>query len=181
MAFALSQKICAFLVDKKLISKKDLDKARQKFNREGGSLGDILLKMTAISKEDLFAAISESIPFPPIKLARLKIEKEILELIPEKVSRLYQILPVSCIGNQLTVAMVDPLNIFALDDLKILTRLDVSPVIASGDDMAEAIRKHYEKSADEEINEIVSGIKSCLLYTSPSPRDGLLSRMPSSA
>jgi len=176
MAFALSQKICALLVDKKLISKKDLDKARQKFTKEGGRLGDILLKMNAISKEDLFAAISESIPFLPIKLARLKIEKKILNLIPEKVSRLYQILPVSCIGNQLTVAMVDPLNIFALDDLKILTHLNVSPVIASGDDMAEAIRKHYEKSADEEINEIVRGIKSVEMEMIPEKREEDISR-----
>ncbi|MBL7072286.1 MAG: Flp pilus assembly complex ATPase component TadA [Candidatus Omnitrophica bacterium] len=160
MAFALGEKICVFLLSKKLVSKNDLNKAKQKFSKEGGNLGDILIEMNVISKEDLFAAITETIPFPPIKLVRLKIEKKILELIPEKVSRMYQILPVSRIGKQLTVAMVDPLNIFALDDLKILTHLNISPVIASADDMVEAIRKHYEKSADEEINEIVKGIKS---------------------
>lgn len=160
MDFALGEKICVFLLNKKLVSKNDLNRAKQKFSKEGGNLGDILIEMNVISKEDLFEAITETIPFPPIKLVRLKIEKKILEIIPEKVSRMYQILPVSCIGKQLTVAMVDPLNIFTLDDLKVLTHLNISPVIASADDMADAIRKHYEKSADEEINEIVKGIKS---------------------
>jgi len=130
MAFTLGEKICDFLINKKLISNGDLKKAKREFSKKGGNLGEILIEMNAISKENLFAAITENISFPPIKLARLKIEREILDLIPEKISRMYQILPVSRVGKQLTVAMVDPLNIFALDDLKVLTHLNISPVIA---------------------------------------------------
>ncbi|MFH1395352.1 MAG: ATPase, T2SS/T4P/T4SS family [Candidatus Omnitrophota bacterium] len=160
MALALTKKICELLINKKLITKEVLEKARKTFAAEGGSLGDILVKMKAVSKEDLFTSITESLEFPPIQLIRFKIDKDILALIPEKISRLYQILPVSRIGDQLTVAMVDPLNIVALDDLKIMTHLNITPVIASEDDMQQAIRRHYEKSADEEISAIINGIKT---------------------
>ena len=175
MAFTLGEKICDFLINKKLISNGDLKKAKREFSKKGGNLGEILIEMNAISKENLFAAITENISFPPIKLARLKIEKEILDLIPEKISRMYQILPVSRVGKQLTVAMVDPLNIFALDDLKVLTHLNISPVIASADDMTESIRKHYEKSADEEINELVKGIKSAHIEMVAEEKEGEIS------
>ncbi|MFH1309203.1 MAG: ATPase, T2SS/T4P/T4SS family [Candidatus Omnitrophota bacterium] len=160
MTTALTKKICDILVDKKFITKEDLEKARKTFSAEGGSLGEILVKMKAVSKKDLFSAISESLGFPPIQLTRFKIDKDVLALIPEKTSRLYQILPVSRIGNQLTVAMVDPLNVVALDDLKIMTHLDIRPIIAAEEDMEQAIQRHYEKSADEELTEIINGIKS---------------------
>lgn len=159
MVLSLTKKICDLLISKKLVSEEDLQEARKRCAEKGGSLSDILVQTRTVSKEDLLTAISESLGFPPIKLSSLRINEEILKLIPERISRSYQILPISRTGHRLTVAMVDPLNIFALDDLKILTNLDISPVIASEDDMKEAIRTYYEKAADEEISSIVRGIK----------------------
>ncbi|MFC1644160.1 GspE/PulE family protein [Candidatus Omnitrophota bacterium] len=160
MVLSLTKKICDLLIEKKLVSEDDLKKARQINSEKGGSLSDILVKMNVVSKDDLLTTLSEGLGFPPVDLSRLRIDDDTLKLIPKRVAQMYQILPISHTGRRLTVAMVDPLNILALDDLKILTQLDISPVIASEDDIKEAIRKYYEKSADEEISAIVEDIKS---------------------
>jgi len=160
MVLSLTKKICDLLVAKKLVSEDDLNKARKLCVEQGGNLGGVLVKMNAVSKDDLLITLSEGLGFPPINLSRFSIDDDTLELIPKKIVFSYQILPVSRVGNQLTVAMVDPLNIFALDDLKIVTHMDIVPVIAAEDDMREAISRNYEKSADEEISEIVDDIKS---------------------
>ena len=160
MVLSLTKKICDLLVSKKLVSEEDLSKARKVCAEKGGSLSEILVGMKVVSKDDLMIVLSESLGFPLIRLSSFKIDTDLLRLIPKKISVAYQILPVSRIGKQLTVAMVDPLNIFALDDLKIVTNLDISPVIADEDEMKESIRKYFEKSVDEEISAIVDDIES---------------------
>jgi len=160
MGLLLAEKIFGVLLKKKLVSEEALNKARKICAEKGGSLSDILVKMNVVSKDDLLTTLSEEIGILPVKLSRFKIEKELLELIPEKILLSYQILPISRAGNQLTVAMVDPLNIFALDDLKIITNMAISPVIAAEDDMKEALQKYFEKSAGEEISDIVGGMES---------------------
>lgn len=160
MAVALTKKICDILIKKKFVSEKELDKARKICAEKGGSLSDILVDMGAVSKEELLALLIEELGFPPVKLSCLKVEDDVINLIPKKVAAAYQILPISRVGGQLTVAMVDPLNIFAIDDLKLVTNLVISPVISSEEDMKEAFQKYYEKSADEKLEKIVGDIES---------------------
>ncbi|MDD5634466.1 MAG: ATPase, T2SS/T4P/T4SS family [Candidatus Omnitrophica bacterium] len=175
MTFLLTKKICDLLITRKLITEENLNKARETCKDRGGSLSDILVKMGAVSKEDLITVLSEELGFAPINLSRYKIDDELLKTIPKKISFSYQMLPVSRIEKQLTVAMVDPLNIFALDDLKIATNLDIVPVIADEDDMKDALRRYYEKSADEEISEIVGSIESGEMKTVAEAEDILSS------
>ncbi len=155
MARSLTEKIYDLLIEKKLVSEEDLKKARDVYTKKGGSLSDILVKMNVVSKDDLLTTLSEGLGFPPVNLSRVKISDETLKLIPRRIAMLYRILPISRIGEMLTVAMVDPLNVLALDDVKAITKLDISPVIAAEDDMEEAITRYYERSADEQISEIV--------------------------
>ncbi len=160
MPLSLTKKICDLLLKKGLITKEDLKKAEEACTKKGGNIGDTLVEMHALSRDDLLTALSEELGFPPVKLSSLKIEDEVLALIPKKTALEEGILPISRIGKQLTVAMVDPLNIFVLDDIKIMTKLNVSPVIAAEDEMKDALRQYYEKSADEEISAIVDDIES---------------------
>ncbi|MEA3489195.1 MAG: ATPase, T2SS/T4P/T4SS family [Candidatus Omnitrophota bacterium] len=160
MALSLTKKICDLLIKKELVSEEDLKKARQIYSEKGGNLSDILVKMNVVTKKGLLTVLSEGLGFPPIDLSRLRLDEDTLKLIPKRVSKLYQILPVSKVGKLLTVAMVDPLNILALDDLKIMTNLDISPIIAAEDDMREAIQRFHEKSADEAISAIVDDMES---------------------
>jgi len=175
MAFSLTKKICDLLIKKKLVSEEDLKAARKIYSEKGGNLSDILVKMNVVSRKDLLTVLSEGLGFPPIDLSRLSIDDPTLRLIPKRVSELYQILPVSKIGKLLTVAMVDPLNILALDDLKIMTNLDVSPIIAAEDDMKEAIRRCHEKSADETISAIVDDMESARMEMITEEEDTLTS------
>ncbi|MCK5450184.1 MAG: Flp pilus assembly complex ATPase component TadA, partial [Candidatus Omnitrophica bacterium] len=160
MAVALTKKICDILVKKKLVALKDLKRAGEICAEKGGNLSDILVEMGVVSKENLLGTISEEFGFPPIKLSSFSIDPAILSVIPRKITENYKILPISRTEKQLTVAMVDPLNIVALDDLKVLTHLNISPVIASEEEMDEAIEKYYAKSTDEKINMIVDDMKS---------------------
>jgi type IV pilus assembly protein PilB len=160
MALTLTKKTCDLLVQRKVLSEEDLNKAREIHAQRGGSLGEILIQTGAVKKEDLLTLFSQEIGIPPLDLTRLKVDEEIIALIPKRIAASYHALPVSRTGRQLTVAMVDPLNVFALDDLKVMTNLEISPVIVTEDDMRDAIQRYYEASADEEISEIVDDIKS---------------------
>ena len=106
------------LVGGNIVKKKDLDKALDIQKRSGGSLGRILVDQGFITNKALMVAVSEQLDIPPIDLSKYKIDKELLKLIPEKVARQYSVLPLSKIGNVLTVVISDPLNVFAIDDIK---------------------------------------------------------------
>lgn len=160
MALSLTDKIYEVLISKKLVSEADIAKAKELYVKEGGNLSEILVRMKVVSKSDLLAAISEGLGFPAISLSRFKIDPETLKVVPKRMVTFHKVLPLSRIGKFLTVAMVDPLNIFAMDDLKTITGMDISPVIAAEDDIDEAIRGYFEKPAEEEISSIVDDIKS---------------------
>jgi type IV pilus assembly protein PilB len=160
MGLSLNDKIYELLVEKKLITGSDLMKAKEVYAKEGGNLSDVLVKMKAISRQDLLGAVSEGLDIPPINLSRLKVDPDTLKVIPRKMASSHRMLPISRMGKFLTVAMVDPLNIFAIDDLKTITGMSVAPVLVSEEDISDAIRKYYDKPADEEISAIVDDIKS---------------------
>jgi len=160
MAISLTQKIYDILIKKGLVSREDLDKARNISRETGGNLGEVLIKMDLVSRQDLLMVMSLGLGYPPIDLSRVKIPEDVLKMIPQRTSLTYQVLPLSRVGHLLTVAMVDPLNIFAMDDLRALTHMDISPVIADEQDMRESLQKYFEKSANEEISEIVEDIES---------------------
>lgn len=160
MTLPLSDKICNLLIEKKLITKDDLKKAKETSKQKGESLGSVLVKMHSVSKDDLLSAASEDLGCPPLRLSNYKIDEDILAIIPKRITTQYQLLPISRIEKQLTVAMVDPMNVVAIDDIKAMTKLEISPVITTEEDMKEAQKKCYEKAADEEISSIVEDIKS---------------------
>ncbi len=175
MTSAISGKVYDLLIKKGLVSEEDLKKAREVCSKEGGKLSDILVRMGVVSKDDLLTALSEGLGFPLIDLSRFRIPDETLNLIPKKIALQYQILPVSRIGHLLTIAMVDPLNIFALDDIKAITKMKISPVLAGEDDIREALSKCYEKSADQAINEIVDNIETASMEMVSEKDEGISS------
>src|SRR3989338_4206006 len=103
----LKEKLTKILIDKNLIKEKDLEEARSIQKEKGGSLGNILVGLGIISKNDLMVALSQGLGIPPINLSRYKIDPTVIKLIPEKIARHYKILPVSKIHDTLTIAMAD--------------------------------------------------------------------------
>jgi type IV pilus assembly protein PilB len=107
----------------------------------GLSLPTMLVSKGYLSEEDLVVTLSEQLGIPHIRVAHYSIPKEVLAEVPESLARQYQMLPVSVTGDVLTLAMVDPLNIMALDDLRMLTSYEIEPVVAVASELQDAINR----------------------------------------
>ena len=146
MVESFKDKLASVLIKGKHIKEQDLEKALEIQRKSGGSLGKILVDNGFVSEKELMVAMSQQLNIPPINLSKYTIDKSLSDLIPEKIARQYYLIPVSKIGKVLTVAMSDPLNLFAIDDLKMLTKYQIDPVIATENDVKEAINNSLIKS-----------------------------------
>ncbi|MFA4981197.1 MAG: GspE/PulE family protein [Candidatus Omnitrophota bacterium] len=152
-------KLIDLLVNGKMVKQKDLDRALEIQKKSGGSLGKILIGNGFVSEKDLMVVMSRQLNMPPIDLTKYKIDKSLIPLIPEKMARQYSIIPVSKIGGVLTIAMSDPLNILAIDDIKMLTHFQIDPVIATENDIMQGIHNYYGGHA-QEITKLLEEVSS---------------------
>lgn len=155
MTASLKERLAKVLADGHLVKKQDLDKALEIQKKSGGSLGKILVDQGFITHKALMVAVSEQLGIPPIDLSKYKIGNEILKLIPEKVARQYSVLPFSKIGNVLTIVISDPLNVLAIDDIKMMTHLKVDIAIAPENEIKETINSYYGATAHTHTQEII--------------------------
>lgn len=154
MSKSLRDRLNQVLLQHRLVTEKDLKRAMEIQDREGGSLGGILVKEGIVNEKDLMSVMSNTFNIPAINLSRYKIEEECVSLIPEKMARQYRVIAICKLANTLIVAMADPLNIFAIDDLKMFTKLNIEPVLSSERDILQAIDRIYV-SEDKPLSEIV--------------------------
>ncbi len=157
--FSLKERLQQILISENLISKEDLDKALAEQTENGGELSRILIRMKLVSEDDLTHALSQGLGIPPIDISRMKIDPAVLKIIPKDLAVKYQIMPISKMGQNLTLAMADPLNIFTIDNIKILTGLNITPLIAKSSQMAETIQKYYSTTSDETLEKIIQDIR----------------------
>src|SRR5678816_4737518 len=148
----LSRRLGDLLVREGLIDQEQLQRALAEQRSTSEKLGSILVRLNLISDDQLIAFLSKQYGIPSIQLSQLDIDADVLKLVPSQIARKYEVLPIQRSGNQLTLAMADPTNVFAVDDVGFMTNLQVVPVVAAQG----AIRKAIDRD--------------CLLYTSPSPR-----------
>lgn len=175
---SLKEKLIKVFIDKKLLKKADLEKALDAQREKGGSLSDILVNMGMISRNDLMVALSHELGIPPINLSRYKVDPNVIKLIPKKIAKRYQIVPISKMGDTLVVAMVDPLNVFAIDDIKAITGFNISPIITADRDIKDAIAQYYEESACVAIEKIVDDMKESAVMSALEDR-GMETQEPS--
>ena len=142
MAIKLGQ----LLVSNNIIKEEQLEEALELQKKEGGRVGTNLIKMGFLTDEVLVEFLSEQYGVPAVSLSQMDVEESITKLVPYDIAYKYQIFPVSRDGATLTIAMTDPSNVFAIDDVKFMTGYEVKPVIASETAIKEAITKHYEQS-----------------------------------
>lgn len=159
MPIALKEKLTKILIDKKVIREADLEKALALQREKGGSLSDIFVNLGLVSKSDLMVILSQELGIPPINLSRFKIDSTLIKLIPKRIAKNYKILPISKMGDTLMIAMADPLNIFAIDEIKTLTGFKISPVITTDKDIRDAVEQYYGDSTYAAIEKIVDGMK----------------------
>ena len=139
----MSAKLGDILVRENLITTQQLKEVLEYQRINGGRLGTNLVKLGMISDEVITAVLSRQYGVPSINLDLFHIEPEVIRLISQDVALKYSILPISKMGAALTLAMADPTNVFAIDDVKFMTNLNVEPVIASETSIHVAIGKYY--------------------------------------
>ncbi len=147
----MSAKLGEILVRENLVTPQQLREALDYQRASGGRLGSNLVKLGMISDDVVTAVLSRQYGVPSINLDLFSIESEVIKLISQEVALKYTILPISKVGATLTLAMADPTNVFAMDDIKFMTGLNVEPVIASEASIQMAIGKYYSGSTQIDI------------------------------
>ncbi|HQP92036.1 MAG TPA: ATPase, T2SS/T4P/T4SS family, partial [Candidatus Omnitrophota bacterium] len=152
----LKKKLTDILLEAKILSTQDLEKAVKIHADSGGNLKDVLIREGFVKEKELIAALSRELFIPYLDLPKFKVDSSIIQTIPEKVARQYKVVPISKIGNVLTVALSDPLNIFAVDDLKVITGSEIDIVLAGEKDIIKVLDKFFSASAQtEDISTLV--------------------------
>ncbi len=134
------------LVKATLITKEQLAKALQQQETSGGRIGTNLVKLGFISEDDITSFLSRQYGVPSINLSHFEIDTAVIKLIPSEIAQKHQVIPINRTGSVLTVAMADPSNIFAIDDMKFMTGFKVEPVVASETSIKNAINKYYDSA-----------------------------------
>jgi len=137
------ERLTELLVTQGILSKERLQEAFEIQKKKAVSLREVLLKEGFVDEAKLISVLSESLYIPTLNLSNYRIDTSLAEVVPERMSRQYHLVPISRIGDNLTVAMADPLNIFALDDLRLFTGHKIEPVIALEKDILLAINNVY--------------------------------------
>ncbi len=132
------------LVKAKIITEDQLKKALEEQSKAGGRLGYNLAKLNILEETEIVSFLSKQYGVPSINLSEFEVGPEVLKLVPGKTAKKYQMVPISRTGGTLTLAMADPTNVFALDDIKFMTGYNVEPVVASETSIEDAIMKYYE-------------------------------------
>jgi type IV pilus assembly protein PilB len=127
--------------------------------KNGGRLGTCLVKLGLVSDDDITAVLSRQYGVPSINLKFYEVDPAVIKLIPQETAIRYQIVPLSRVGSTLTIAMTDPTNVFAMDDIKFMTGFNVEPVVASETAISEAIHKFYgEVESVEELDKVMKDL-----------------------
>src|SRR5258706_2979244 len=143
------------LVREKLISLAQLRAAQEEQQKTGNNLGYTLAKLGYISDAEITSFLSQQYRVPTINLEEFEIDADIIKLVSKEQCEKHKVLPVSRAGNSLVVAMADPTNLNAIDDLKFLTGFNIEPVIASESAILGAVERYY--NIGPSYDEVLSG------------------------
>src|SRR5580658_4366955 len=149
-SFYMSSRLGEILIKESLITSDQLRQALEHQKANGGRLGTCLMKLGFITDDEITGVLSRQYGVPSINLKYYEVDAAVVKLIPQDTAIRYQIVPLSRVGSTLTIAMTDPTNVFAMDDIKFMTGFNVEPVVASETAIAEAISKFYGATQSEE-------------------------------
>ena len=140
----MAVRIGELLLKEKRITPAQLQEALNYQKSNGGKLGMNLVKLGFVTDEEITSLLSKQYGVPSINLNQFEIDAAVIKLIPAETANKYQIVPLSRSGATLTIAITDPTNVFAMDDIKFMTGYNVEPVVASETAVTEAIQRYYK-------------------------------------
>jgi len=157
----VNRRLGDLLVADGLLTQDQLHKALGEQKGSTEKLGSILIRLGFINEEQLIGFLSRQYGVPSITLSQLEIDPEVLKLVPAAIAKKYEVLPVRKMGNSLALAMADPTNVFALDDISFMTNLQVLPLVASQTAIKKSIDRNYE-SKTEAITSVMQDMSADL-------------------
>jgi type IV pilus assembly protein PilB len=157
----VSRRLGDLLVREGLLSQEQLARALAEQKGSSEKLGSILIRLNIISEDQLVAFLSKQYGIPSIALSQLDIDADTVKLVPAQIARKYEVLPIKRSGNQLTLAMADPTNVFAIDDVGFMTNLQVVPVVAAQGAIRKALEQLYEEQHSA-IAEVISEMEGAI-------------------
>ncbi len=155
MTVTVKKRLGELLIERKLLTQEKLNEALKIQKETKEKLGVILVRLGTLSRDALLEILSAEMGIPAIKLSRYKLDPHVLSLLPKKIVELYCVMPISSLANTLTLAMADPLNIHALDDIHRLTHLEIHPLLAAEKDIKEAIEQYYGENVSQAIKDVI--------------------------
>jgi type IV pilus assembly protein PilB len=146
------------LVKMSRITEQQLIEALKVQKNEGGKLGEVIVKMNFITEKGILEALSDQFGIPQINLEQTEIDADVIPLIPLNTIRRFHIMPIRQVNNMLTIAISDPTKAFDLKEIKLLTGLDIEPLLASENAISKAIETHYETNHAAELRRFMDGL-----------------------
>lgn len=143
MASSLKDRLTTLLIQNGLITQAQLDAALEAQKQSKENIGNVLVSLGHISRDDLLELLSAELNIPAIHLSRYKVQTDALAVVPRKMAERYCLMPISRFAKTLTLAISDPMNVHAVDDIKLMTGLEIRLVLASEKDIRVAIETHY--------------------------------------
>jgi len=143
----INKQLGELLVERGIINDQQLEKALSVQKDRGGLIGELLVELGFIKEEDIAQSLTAQYGFPYLPLGNYDINPEIINVVPGRVARQYLLMPVDKIGNNLTLAMSNPLNVQAIEDVEFLSGCSVQTFVSTSSDIKKAIAKYYK---DEE-------------------------------
>lgn len=155
---SFGERIADALVEDGLLTLEQIQELLEQQKKEGTRLLKLILEKAYVSEQDMAVSMGRVLNTPPINLGRLMIPPEVAELVPREVARNHKVIPVSRLENKLFLAMADPLNVLALDDVRRITRLEVSPLIAAEKAIIDKLN-HIDASKSGSMEDIISDVR----------------------
>jgi len=172
----VNRRLGDLLVADGLLTAEQLKKALAEQKGSPEKLGSVLIRLNFVNEDQLIGFLSRQYGVPSITLGQLDIDPDVLKLVPAPIARKYEVIPVRRMGNSLALAMADPTNVFALDDISFMTNLQVLPLVASQTAIKKAVDRNYE-SKTEAISSVLSDMQTDLSNVEV-VEDSVLSREP---
>lgn len=132
------------LLDRGIINQAQLEQGLNQQKEKGGLIGEILVELGFVKEDDIAQALTAQYGFPYLPLSNYDVDLDIANIIPGRVARQYLLVPIDKIGNNLTLAMSNPLNVQAIEDVELLSGCSVQTFVSTSSDIKKAIEKYYK-------------------------------------
>lgn len=141
----INKQLGELLVERGIIEPDQLEKALNLQKEKGGLIGEILVELGFAKEEDIAQSLTAQYGFPFLPLSNYEIGPDVINIVPARVARQYVLIPIDKIGNNLTLAMSNPLNMHAIEDIELLSSCSIQTFVSTSSDIKKAIEKYYKE------------------------------------